>query len=122
MVRSSWLTRRLKPPLISSKLAGTAVLSKHKPLSTSFTLDCDTTATPKAPKLDADDVKGRLVTLEFERCWVIGTYVPNAGDGLKVNITLIFWGTHVDLGYIRIWIVKWPGKWRLRHTFASLMR
>ncbi|KAF8609983.1 hypothetical protein BDV93DRAFT_530165 [Ceratobasidium sp. AG-I] len=63
--------------------AGTAVLSKHKPLSTSFTLDHSLSAVPEAPKLAEDDVKGRLVTLEFERYWLVGTYVPNAGDKLK---------------------------------------
>ena len=27
------------------------------------------------------------MTLEFEKFWIVGTYVPNAGDGLKVCIT-----------------------------------
>ena len=30
-------------------------------------------------------VKGRIVTLEFENVYVIGTYVVNAGTGLKVS-------------------------------------
>lgn len=63
-------------------IAGTAVLSKHKPLSISYTLD---PVPSSKPALDQEDVKGRLVTLEFDNCWVIGTYVPNAGDGLKVS-------------------------------------
>lgn len=29
-------------------------------------------------------VKGRIVTLEFANSWVVGTYVPNAGEKLKV--------------------------------------
>lgn len=63
--------------------AGTAILSKYKPLSVSYTLDHSLSAVPGAPKLNEDDVKGRLVTLEFEKYWVVGTYVPNAGEALK---------------------------------------
>lgn len=56
--------------------AGTAILSKIKPLSVSTTL-------PGHP--DPSSVKGRIVTLEFETCWLVGTYVVNAGTGLKVR-------------------------------------
>ncbi|KAH9958306.1 Endonuclease/exonuclease/phosphatase [Russula dissimulans] len=55
--------------------SGTAILSKHKPLSVDKTL-------PGHP--DPGSVKGRIVTLEFEDYYVIGTYVVNAGAGLKV--------------------------------------
>lgn len=48
-----------------------------KPLSVVYTL-------PGHP--DAKIVKGRIVTLEFEHIYVVGTYVVNAGTGLKVNI------------------------------------
>jgi AP endonuclease-1 len=34
---------------------------------------------------DPGSVKGRIVTLEFEDYYVIGTYVVNAGQGLKVR-------------------------------------
>ncbi|CAE6449079.1 unnamed protein product [Rhizoctonia solani] len=71
--------------------AGTAVLSKHKPISCSYTLDSSANAASGAPSLDQDDVKGRLVTLEFEKCWVIGTYVPNAGEGLKSMDRKVAW-------------------------------
>jgi AP endonuclease-1 len=53
-----------------------AVLSKHKPLSVAKTL-------PGHP--DPSIVKGRIITLEFEKCYVIGTYVVNAGMGLKAG-------------------------------------
>ena len=33
---------------------------------------------------DPGSVKGRIITLEFEDYYVIGTYVVNAGQGLKV--------------------------------------
>lgn len=58
-----------------SSAAGTAILSKHKPLSVDKTL-------PGHP--DPGSVKGRIVTLEFEDYYVIGTYVVNAGQNLKV--------------------------------------
>lgn len=29
------------------------------------------------------DEEGRVITLEYEHCYVIGAYVPNSGDGLK---------------------------------------
>lgn len=56
-------------------LAGTAILSKHKPLSVDKTL-------PGHP--DPGSVKGRIITLEFDDYYVIGTYVVNAGQNLKV--------------------------------------
>ena len=55
--------------------AGVAVLSKHKPLSIAKDL-------PGHP--DADAVRGRIVTLEFEKLYLVCTYVTNAGQGLKV--------------------------------------
>ncbi len=58
--------------------AGTAILSKRKALSVDYTL-------PGHP--DPKYVKGRIVTLEFESVYVVGTYVPNAGVGLKVCAT-----------------------------------
>lgn len=33
-------------------------------------------------------MKGRLVTLEFKDVWVVATYVPNAGEKLKVNFSI----------------------------------
>lgn len=57
-------------------LGGTAILSKHKPLSVDQTL-------PGHPK--PLSVKGRIITLEFENYYVVGTYVPNAGTGLKAR-------------------------------------
>jgi len=54
---------------------GTAVLSKIKPISVTKLL-------PGHP--DPEQVKGRLVTLEFEGCFVVCTYVTNAGQNLKV--------------------------------------
>lgn len=60
---------------ISTFVGGTAVLSKIKPISVTKIL-------PGHP--DPDQVKGRLVTVEFEGCYVVCTYVTNAGQNLKV--------------------------------------
>ncbi|KAI5476515.1 exodeoxyribonuclease III [Pseudohyphozyma bogoriensis] len=57
--------------------AGTAILSKLEPQSVVFGLP--TTAEPLSA------TAGRIVTLEFENTYVVGTYVPNAGNGL-VNL------------------------------------
>ena len=60
-----------------SALAGTTILSKMKPLSVRYDL----------PGYDNPSVvTGRIVTLEFDKFWLIGTYVPNAGAELKVDI------------------------------------
>ncbi|KAF8969848.1 Endonuclease/exonuclease/phosphatase [Flammula alnicola] len=65
--------------------AGTAILSKHAPLSVKETI-------PGHP--DPESVKGRIVTLEFETCYLVGTYVVNAGQGLKTMAEKNLWNTH----------------------------
>ncbi|KAF8163458.1 Endonuclease/exonuclease/phosphatase [Crassisporium funariophilum] len=71
--------------------SGTAILSKHKPLSVDMTL-------PGHP--DPKAVKGRIITLEFETCFLIGTYVVNAGTELKTLEEKKVWNKHFD-AYIR---------------------
>jgi len=71
--------------------SGTAILSKHKPLSVTTTL-------PGHP--DPTLVKGRIVTLEFENCFVVGTYTVNAGADLKTLDQKKEWNTHFET-YIR---------------------
>jgi AP endonuclease-1 len=61
-------------------VAGTAILSKKEPLSITKSL-------PGHP--DASAGKGRIVTLEFEKCYVVGTYVTNAGEKLKVSLDVV---------------------------------
>lgn len=51
-------------------------MSKHKPLSVETTI-------PGHP--DPEDVKGRIITLEFASCYLVGTYVVNAGQNLKAS-------------------------------------
>ncbi|KAL5635596.1 hypothetical protein ACGC1H_004410 [Rhizoctonia solani] len=103
--------------------AGTAVLSKHKPISVSYALDPSVNAASGAPKLDEDDVKGRLVTLEFERCWVIGTYVPNAGEALKSMDRKIGWQVAFEAHLRKLDVVKpviWAGDLNVAPTAMDL--
>ncbi|KAG6851259.1 hypothetical protein H0H93_011695 [Arthromyces matolae] len=81
--------------------SGTAILSKHKPLNVDMTL-------PGHP--DPSQVKGRIVTLEFESLYLIGTYVVNAGQGLKTLDAKKVWNTHFDT-YIRDLDGKKPVVW-----------
>ncbi|KAI0263347.1 Endonuclease/exonuclease/phosphatase [Gloeopeniophorella convolvens] len=81
--------------------AGTAILSKHKPLSVDKTL-------PGHP--NPGYVKGRIITLEFENYYLIGTYVPNAGDKLKTLSSKNLWNQHFET-YIRDLDKKKPVIW-----------
>ncbi|KAJ7343288.1 Endonuclease/exonuclease/phosphatase [Mycena albidolilacea] len=71
--------------------SGTAILSKHKPLSVTTTL-------PGHP--DPTLVKGRIVTLEFENSFVVGTYTVNAGADLKTLDQKKEWNLHFET-YLR---------------------
>ncbi|GJJ12666.1 hypothetical protein Clacol_006910 [Clathrus columnatus] len=55
--------------------AGTAILCKHKPLNVKLDF-------PTHPEGEAA-AKGRIVALEYSTLWIVGTYVPNAGQNLK---------------------------------------
>ncbi|KAI0247961.1 Endonuclease/exonuclease/phosphatase [Lactifluus subvellereus] len=81
--------------------SGTAILSKHKPLSVNKTL-------PGHPNPGV--VKGRIITLEFEDYYVIGTYVVNAGQGLKTLDAKKLWNLHFE-AYIRNLDKKKPVIW-----------
>ncbi|KAI8998650.1 Endonuclease/exonuclease/phosphatase [Trametes punicea] len=81
--------------------SGTAVLSKIEPLSVDYTL-------PGHP--DPNSVKGRIVTLEFPSCYLIGTYVVNAGTGLKTLDAKKEWNAHFE-AYIRELDKKKPVIW-----------
>ncbi|GAB2210124.1 hypothetical protein Droror1_Dr00015382 [Drosera rotundifolia] len=52
--------------------SGTAIISRLKPLSISYGLG-----------ISDHDSEGRLVTAEFDNFYLICSYVPNSGDGLK---------------------------------------
>lgn len=52
--------------------SGTAIFTKGEPLSVTYGVG--------VPELDTE---GRLITLEFERFYLVTCYTPNAQDGLK---------------------------------------
>lgn len=52
--------------------AGTAILTKFKPISIKFGIDDSNT-----------DNEGRVITLEYEKFYLIACYTPNAGENLK---------------------------------------
>ncbi|THG98636.1 hypothetical protein EW026_g3596 [Hermanssonia centrifuga] len=81
--------------------SGTAILSKIKPLSIDYTL-------PGHP--DPKSVKGRIVTLEFKSLYLVGTYVVNAGTGLKTLDAKKEWNVHFER-YIRDLDKKKPVIW-----------
>ncbi|KAK0552557.1 hypothetical protein OC846_002849 [Tilletia horrida] len=67
--------------------AGTAILSKVKPISATVGFPAAVVAAADGfsagqaePELDT---KGRIITLEFDSLYLIGTYAVNAGEGLK---------------------------------------
>ena len=52
--------------------SGTAMFTKKKPLQVTYGIG-----------VEEFDHEGRVITAEFERCYVITVYVPNSQDGLK---------------------------------------
>lgn len=52
--------------------SGTAIYTKHKPLSVSYGMG-----------VEAHDHEGRIVTLEYEKFYIVTIYTPNSQDGLK---------------------------------------
>ena len=52
--------------------SGTAIFTKHEPLSVSYGIG-----------IDEHDHEGRVITLEMDDFYLVCVYVPNAQDGLK---------------------------------------
>ena len=52
--------------------SGTAIFTKHTPLSVSYNLG-----------IPEHDTEGRVITLEYENFYLVTVYTPNAQDGLK---------------------------------------
>ncbi|KAK4058771.1 hypothetical protein OIO90_000217 [Microbotryomycetes sp. JL221] len=63
--------------------AGTAILSKLEPMSVTMGLPTS--------KDGQNATEGRIITLEFENSYVVGTYVPNAGEALKNMDRKVAW-------------------------------
>ncbi|CCU98825.1 unnamed protein product [Malassezia sympodialis ATCC 42132] len=66
--------------------AGIAVLSKIKPAQVQYGL----------PGFDDPSSRGRLLTVEFARTVVVGTYAVNAGDNLKTLETKNRWNAALE--------------------------
>lgn len=81
--------------------SGTAILSKIKPVSVIREL-------PGHP--DPGSVKGRILTLEFSNYYLIGTYVVNAGQGLKTLEAKKEWNVHFTK-YMRELDMRKPVIW-----------
>ena len=52
--------------------SGTAIYTRHKPLAVTLGIG-----------IDEHDHKGRVITLEMEKFFLVNVYVPNSQDGLK---------------------------------------
>ena len=52
--------------------SGTAIFTKHKPLSATYGID-----------IDEHDHEGRVITLEMEDFYLVTVYTPNSQDGLR---------------------------------------
>lgn len=52
--------------------SGTAILTKVEPINVSYGIG-----------VEEHDTEGRVITAEFEKCFVVTTYVPNSGNALK---------------------------------------
>lgn len=63
--------RYWSPCLRKKGYSGTAIFSKKKPLSTKLGID-----------QEGCDDEGRVITLEFNKYYLIHVYTPNSGDGL----------------------------------------
>ncbi|GAA5851294.1 hypothetical protein JCM9279_001095 [Rhodotorula babjevae] len=83
--------------------AGTAIFSKIKPLNV-------TLGFTESDEVSAADSEGRMVTLEFENTFVVGTYVPNAGQALKNLADKERWNRAFET-YLRSLDAKKPVVW-----------
>ena len=52
--------------------SGTTILAKYEPKSVSYGMN-----------IDKHDKEGRIITLEYDKFYLISCYTPNSGEGLK---------------------------------------
>ena len=52
--------------------SGTAILTKYEPISVNYGIN-----------IDKHDTEGRVITIEYDKFYLISCYTPNAGEGLK---------------------------------------
>lgn len=64
--------------------SGTAIYTKHHPLNVFYGMgSLDGDGNIVYSKDDIHSHEGRIVTLEYENCYVLTAYVPNSQDGLR---------------------------------------
>lgn len=92
--------------------SGTAIFSKHKPLSVSYGLG-----------IEEHDHEGRVITLEYEDFFLVTVYTPNSQDGLKRLDYRMKWEDNF-LSYIKSLDEKKPvvycGDLNVAHTEIDL--
>ncbi|KAF6204889.1 hypothetical protein GE061_019053 [Apolygus lucorum] len=76
--------------------AGVALYSKEKPLSVSYGLNNE-----------VHDEEGRVITAEYEKFYLVTTYVPNSGQGLKTLPKRMEWDK-IFLSYLKELDAKKP--------------
>ena len=59
-------------PVEKKGYSGTAILTKYEPKSVSYGMN-----------IDKHDKEGRIITLEYEKFYLISCYTPNSGEALK---------------------------------------
>jgi len=94
--------------------SGTAILTKVKPISVTYDMG-----------IDEHDHEGRIVAVEFEKCFVISVYVPNSGSELARLSYRQQWDADF-LGYLKELEKSKPvvvcGDFNVAHTAIDLAR
>ncbi len=94
--------------------SGTAILTKVKPISVTYDM-----------RIDEHDHEGRIVAVEFEKCFVISVYVPNSGSELARLSYRQQWDADF-LGYLKELEKSKPvvvcGDFNVAHTAIDLAR
>ncbi|EED79041.1 predicted protein [Postia placenta Mad-698-R] len=96
---------------VEAEDADVLVLTETKPVPVSVLVDLgeeDLLELPGHP--DPGSVKGRILTLEFSNYYLIGTYVVNAGQGLKTLEAKKEWNVHFTK-YMRELDMRKPVIW-----------
>ncbi|MDO4738936.1 MAG: exodeoxyribonuclease III [Bacteroidales bacterium] len=63
--------------------SGTAIYTKHTPLSVAYGLPNDIINSFSGEDWQTMNSEGRVITLEYEKFYIVTVYTPNSQDGLK---------------------------------------
>ncbi|KAJ0042587.1 hypothetical protein Pint_17780 [Pistacia integerrima] len=86
--------------LVQQLSRGVALFGQIKPLSVTYGLG-----------IEDHDNEGRLVTAEFDSFYLLNTYVPNSGDGLRrLSYRITDWdpslGRHMKVSRLLLFILN----------------